>query len=162
MRTGTKLLIGVLVACGVVLLVRHARTETQVAIPRDMPPQSKFLQSGFDVNTNEPVGNWVACTLHEADGSDWCRVTDQKGIVLYQGDFLPTASTSPVGNDQLTVAPADPRKLWVHGPVEGGPVPAIPLINGTVLVPASDRYALLQRWATDPTEFDAIRAGSSE
>ena len=93
------------------------------------------------------------------DGSDWCRVTDQKGIVLYQGDFLPTASTtSPVGNDQLKVSSRRIRsKMWVHGPVEGGPVPAIPLTNGTVLVPASDRYALLQRWANDS---DGVRRDS--
>jgi hypothetical protein len=161
-RTGTKVLLGVFIACGVVLLVRHARTEMQVAVPRDMPQNAKFLQSGFDVNTNEPLGNWVACTLHDADGSDWCRVTDQKGIVLYQGDFLPTATTSPVGNDQLKVSTIDPKKMWVHGPVEGGPVPAIPLTNGAVLVPASDRYALLQRWASDSAEFDIIREGSSE
>ena len=122
-----------------------------------MPPNAKFLQSGFDVATNEPQGDWVACTLHASDGLNWCRVTDQKGMVLYEGDFLPVNSDQPLGNDQLNVAPANPRKIWVRGPAEGGPVPAIPLTGGAVLVPASDRDALKQRWATDPTEYDTVR-----
>ncbi len=145
----------------VVLVIRSARRE-EVAVPRDMPANAKFLQSGFDVATNEPQGDWVACSLHSADGLDWCRVTDQKGTVLYEGDFLPVNSTQPVGDDQLQVAGANPRKIWVKGPVEGGPVPAIPLTSGSVLVPASDRYALMQRWASDPTEYDTVRDTGSE
>ncbi len=160
MTTTSKLVVAVLVACGVVLFVRHARTEGSVAVPRDMPSNAKFLQSGFDVATNEPQGNWVACSLHSADGLDWCRVTDQKGVVVYQGDFLPVSTTAPLPDNQLAVAPVNPKKIWVHGPVEDGPVPAIPLMNGGVLVPASDRYALLERWKADSYEYDLLRDNS--
>ncbi len=156
MTTTGKLVMGTVVAVGVVLAVRYARTE-QIRVPADMPANSKFLQTGFNVSDGEPLGSWIACSLHEADNLDWCRVTDQKGTVVYQGDFLPLNSTRPLSNDQLTVANLNPKKMWVKGPVESGPVPVILLAGGNVLVPSADRDALIQRWAADSTEYDVIK-----
>jgi hypothetical protein len=154
--TTGKLVLGAIVMCAAVLVVRHSRTE-QLAVPRDMPANAKFLQTGFDVSDGEPLGTWIACSLHQADGLDWCRVTDQKGTVVYQGDFLPVNGTRALGNEELTVASINPKKMWVHGPVESGPVPAILLTSGNMLVPAADRDALLQRWARDSGEYDVIK-----
>jgi hypothetical protein len=156
MKTPTKLVVLAVAVCGVVLLIRHAETES-LAIPKDMPANSKFLQSGFNIANDEAQGTWVACRLEAGEGTDWCRVTDQKGIVLFQGSFLPLNSTQPLGDGELAVAAVNPTKIWVKGPVEGLPVPAIPLANGSMLVPAGDRYALIQRWNADPSEYDAVR-----
>ena len=161
MKKSTKLVISGVIGGAVALMIWHARG-AGVAVPKDMPSNAKFLQSGFEVSTNEPLGNWVACSLHPAESVDWCRVTDQKGTVVYQGDFLPVNSTQPLPDAELIVMSANPKKIWVHGPVEDGPVPAIPLTSGSVLVPASDRYALMQRWASDSTEYDSVRESTSD
>jgi hypothetical protein len=142
--------------CGVVIAIRHEQTEG-IAVPKDMPATAKFLQSGFDIANDEPQGNWVACRYQEDDAADWCRVTDQKGMVVYQGNFLPLNSTQPYRDEEMTVASVNPKKMWVKGPVEELPVPVIPLTSGGVLVPAADRYALIQRWTADSSEYDSVR-----
>ena len=88
--------------------------------------------------------------------TNWCRVTDAKGDVVYEGDYLPLHGLAPLSLDNLQVGRADPDKLWVKGPVEGGPVPVIPLVSGDVLVPAADREALATRWAQNPAELQAL------
>lgn len=156
MSLASKSAVVVLAVFGCVLAV-HARTALHAAVPKDMPQDSQFLQSNFTVATDEAQGNWIACRLEQAETADWCRVTDQNGMVVFEGEFLPVSSGNPLPTSEIKVtSAARPRNLWIQGPAEGGPVPAIPLVNGDVLVPAADRYPLQQRWAGDPREYNAI------
>ena len=147
------------VAFGSVIAVRHAERGMNASVPKDMPEDSHFLPSGFNVANNEQTGDWIACRVDAQQATDWCRVTDQRGMVVYQGDFLPLNSAAPLPGNALAVASTDPQKMWVRGPAEAGPVPVIPLQGGNVLVPAADRDALRQRWAVDSTEISRIESG---
>ncbi|SNT27157.1 hypothetical protein SAMN05421770_106227 [Granulicella rosea] len=136
-----------------VIVINHADSAMHASIPQDMPANAKFEQSGFNLNRNEATGNWIACRPELSENGDWCRVTDQKGTVVFQGNFLPVDSNRVVPSSELQIATVDPEKMWVKGPVEQGPVPVISLANGKVLVPAEDRTALNDRWLSDPEEY---------
>jgi hypothetical protein len=143
------------VVAGVILL-RHAGTAIHASVPKDMPQTASFVQSGYDLSRNEAQGNWIACQENSASAADYCRVTDQKGIVVFQGDFLPIGTAREVPTSHLKVDVADANKMWVQGPAERGPVPVITLADGQVLVPVADQTALKQRWAGDPSEFRRV------
>jgi hypothetical protein len=81
-----------------------------------------------------------------------CRVTDPQGLVIYQGEFLPVDGSPPLSPDQLRVATSGNANIWVEGPFGEGPLPAIPLANGRVLVPGADAYALAARWRQNPDD----------
>ena len=114
------------------------------------------LQSGYDVSHLEPRGNWVACGIDSEQQTNWCRVTDARGEVVYEGDYLPLRSQAPLSLTSIRLGYAAPDRLWVRGPDEGSPVPVIPLASGDVLVPAADRDALAARWAQNPAELQAL------
>lgn len=155
--TGLKkaCLAGIVLGVGV-LGVRHASSALEASTPADMPADSQFLASGYDVEHNERQGDWVACRLDAAQGTDWCRVTDEVGHVVYQGAYLPVDSSVALAADQLQVIPVDPSRLWVTSPARQSPVPVLPLRSGKVLVPAEDEYALAQRWRADPREYNRV------
>jgi hypothetical protein len=142
-----------------VLAAIHGMAALQPDIPQDMPRgTSYFVQSGYNLQRNEPVGQWIACRPDLPQGGDLCRVTDSRGTVIYQGEFLPLSGNQPLPADQLRVAEmVAPRNLWVSGPAENGPVPIIPLANGRILVPAADSDALADRWARNPDELNLIQ-----
>jgi hypothetical protein len=139
-----------------IIVLRHADMAMHASVPKDMPQNAQFVQSGFDVSRNEAQGEWIACQTNASEGDNWCRVTDQRGMVVYQGGFLPVGSPVPVPENQLKIAETAPDKMWVEGPFEAGPVPVIPLRNGQVLVPETDQAALATRWAKDPGEFQQV------
>ena len=143
-----KTLLTMLAAAALSLFIAHqARIALRAAVPRDMPPSARFVQTGYDIATNEPLGQWIACRPSASQAADWCRVTDQIGTVVFEGYFLPVDSSSPVPAERLAVGPIDRTRLWTSGPAEQAPVPIIPLEDGQLLVPAADRLPLIARWA---------------
>jgi hypothetical protein len=161
MTATAKLVASLVITAGTVLLVRHGVTALNPAIPKDMPRNAYFAQSGYNLQRNEPLGDWIACRLDAEQNADLCRVTDNHGVVIYQGEFLPLHGSQPVPADQLKIAANDdPGSLWVRGPAEGGPVPVIPLVNGKILVPRDDSDALADRWAKNSDELNRIEARS--
>jgi hypothetical protein len=125
-------------------------------VPNNMPRDAHFVQSGYDLAHNDPEGAWVACVVDVDQDTDFCRVTDPHGFVIFEGDFLPLHSRRPVPTAGLRFAARDPQHMWVRGPAEGGPVPVIPLEGGQLLVPAADSEALADRWARDPDELTRL------
>jgi hypothetical protein len=79
-------------------------------------------------------------------------------MVIYQGEFVAADTQEPVSRAELRFASQDPKHLWVEGPAEAGPVPAIPLADGQLLVPVDDSAALADRWARNPDELTQIAA----
>jgi hypothetical protein len=156
MNTSSRLAVALLVSVGLVVAVKQGATALRPALPKDMPVGSHFIQSGYDLQRNEPTGDWIACSADAEQNADFCRVTDAHGNVIFQGDFLPVNSSRPVPAENLRFAAEDPRHLWVKGPVEQGPVPVIPLANGQLLVPAADSGPLADRWARDPDELTRL------
>jgi hypothetical protein len=148
----STLLTTVSIVAVTVLVGYQARIALSAALPSDMPRSARFSQAGYDVATNQPLGQWVACHPSPEQSADWCRVTDQRGSVVFEGLFLPVDSPDPVLSGQLKLASIDEARLWTFGPAEQAPVPVIPLEDGQRLVPVADRLALLTRWAGDPNE----------
>lgn len=148
-----RTLLAILAIVAVTLLIAdQARLALHAALPSNMPGTARFVQTGYDVATNEALGQWIGCRPSPQQSSDWCRVTDQRGSVVFEGQFLPVDSTALVPVEGLQFAPIDKGRLWTYGPAEQAPVPVIPLANGQLLVPVADRPALLTRWANDPDE----------
>ena len=153
-----KLALFVVAVVATVLILRHGRTALEAQRPSDMPSDARFLASGYDLQSNEPRGNWIACRIDADEHANWCRVTDAQGAVVFQGRFLPIEGRAPVPASDLQIAPRNPSHLWVQGPTEAYPVPVIPLINGTLLVPADDQELLTARWSRSPEELNRLRA----
>jgi hypothetical protein len=157
MRTSNKFAVVLLFVVGTILILRHANLAIQPALPSDMPRGAHFIPVGYDLQHLEPKGDWIACSTDTERNTDFCRVTDAIGEVVYQGDFMPFGSSVPLPADQLQVARINVEHLWVQGPAEAGPVPVIPLLNGQVLVPADDSEALADRWMNNPLELRQIQ-----
>jgi hypothetical protein len=157
MRMSNKVAVTLLVVVGTILLLRHANMAVHPSLPTDMPRGADFVPAGYDLQHLEPKGEWIACSTDTKQNADFCRVTDARGEVVYQGDFMPLSGGGPLPADQLRVASIHVEHLWVQGPAEGGPVPVIPLMNGDVLVPAADSDALADRWMNNPLELQQIQ-----
>jgi hypothetical protein len=156
MSTARNAVVFILLAAAVILTIRHGAAALRPARPNDMPVDSQFVVSGYDLLHNEPKGDWVACRPDLPEGANFCRVTDAHGSVIFQGDFLTVADSRPVPQARLRIASADLDHMFVRGPAEGGLVPIIPLAGGELLVPAADSTALADRWAKDPDELQRI------
>jgi hypothetical protein len=156
LSTGTKF---VLVCCVVLLAVGlfyRANFSLDPARPNNMPENSRFIPTGYDLEHNERKGSWVSCASGDGDAVRFCRVTDAHGSVIFQGDFLAVrgAGTSPTYAAEL----AKSGLGWVNGPYEGSPVPVIPMTDGSVLVPQDDRDALIDRWNAHPDEWKKLQS----
>jgi len=136
----------------VVFTVNRGRTSLDATLPKDMPGDARFVRTGYDLATNEYVGLWVACMPNLEEQTNLCRVTNQRGDVIFQGQFLPVDTQQPVPAAQLKIGTLDKDNLWTDGPAESAPVPVIPLADGQRLVPVIDRAAILDRWAANPAE----------
>jgi hypothetical protein len=153
MTASSNVAVSVFVSLGLVVAALEGFRALYPIVPSNMPSDAHFVQSGYDLAHNDPEGNWIACRVDAEQNTDFCRVTDPHGFVIFEGDFLPLDSLVPVAAVNLRFAEHDPGHLWVKGPAEGGPVPVIPLADGQLLVPAADSQALADRWAKDPDEL---------
>ena len=103
----------------------------------------------------------ISCHEEKLRKTDWCEVTDQKGTVLFKGDFLPVGTVHRAPQSELAIRPFDSVHGWVRGPSEALPVPVVPLKDGTLLVPAPDTFKLKKRWAEHPEELAEVSGSSA-
>ena len=159
MRSRTLLAAFAIVALSLIVY-RQSRVALHAAVPSDMPREARFVQTGYDASSNEPLGQWIACQTSSQQPGDWCRVTDQNGSVVFEGLFLPIDSAAPVPQEHLVIGRIDRNRLWTSGPAEQSPVPVIPLTDGQTLVPVADRLLLIARWSQasgEPERFAQAR-----
>ncbi len=155
MNAITKTLLLVVAIFAGYFLVVHGDRALSASLPKDMPRDADFIQTGYDIDHNEARGQWIACRDNHEERNDFCRVTDARGTVVYQGAFAPYDYPNSLPNDQLKIS-STASNIWVTGPAESGPIPVIPLQNGKLLVPLQDREALADRWSRNPTELHQI------
>ena len=158
MGSSTKVILLLCIAAVVGSLVYRADSSLNPALPKDMPSDSRFLQTGYDLSRNERRGQWVACHGAGSAGTA-CRITDSNGIVIFEGEFLAVRNAKADEGDAEDTTPASGTLSWVNGPVEGTPVPLIPMSDGSFLVPLADRGPLLDRWNQHPEEWRTIAQG---
>jgi hypothetical protein len=141
-----------------VVIISRANLALDPVLPKNMPADSRFLPTGYDLDHNERQGTWVACQPSEYAGETFCRVTDAHGIVIFQGGFLPVRDSQSAPSAGSSTQPAKSPLRWVNGPFEGVPVPIIPMSDGTLLVPRDDRDALVDRWTQQSDEWQRLIA----
>jgi hypothetical protein len=130
-------------------------------LPNDMPQGAKFVATGMNASTHNRTGEWVACHEDHDQGTDRCRVTDQSGVVLYDGDFLPAGRRArAVPDDQLQIGAFNPHKGWVASAEDNSPAPTIPLQNGALLVPAGQSNLPQSHWTEDSGEVTPASAST--
>ena len=144
------------VALAAVILVHGANMAIEPALPRDMPSDSRFMPTGYDLEHNERKGTWVACHTTGV-GDEQCRVTDARGIVLFQGAFLAVKDARAISSGFSSGISSVGSLNWVNGPAEDAPVPLIPMSDGSILVPQQDRDALIDRWNQRPEEWAQLQ-----
>ncbi len=138
-------------------LIYRANVSLDPARPDDMPENSRFIPTGYDLEHNERKGTWVSCNAGDGAGDQFCRVTDPHGAVIFEGHFLAVRESGSLPNNG-SAALANSSLGWVNGPVEGSPVPVIPMTDGSMLVPRDDRDALVHRWNAHPDEWQGLRS----
>jgi hypothetical protein len=138
-----------------VMLIYRGNQAMDPALPKDMPTNSRFIATGYDLAHNERKGTWVACQP-DGNGITFCRVTDAHGIVIFQGDYVPVRDSRSVADGGAQNGSASSTLKWVQGPFEGAPVPMIPMSDGSWLVPLTDRDALVDRWNRNPDEWQKL------
>ncbi len=136
-------------------LVVHGSRALDPSLPKDMPQNAHFVQSGFDIEHSEAQGQWIACRDNHGEENNYCRITDLNGTVVYEGAFVPYDHPGSLPDEQLHVSNKS-TNIWITGPAKRGPIPVIPMRNGEILVPVQDREALLARWSENPAELRQI------
>ncbi len=88
--------------------------------------------------TLHKTGYWVDCWFDEHENVDRCKLTDEKGAVLFEDVFLPCVGKEPLHQSVLVFNgrrrwTAD---IWKRSPENGTKVPIV-FVNGQVLLPRS-------------------------
>jgi hypothetical protein len=156
-RFGTKAVLFCCLALLAAALIYRADVSLDPARPSDMPANSRFIPTRYDLSHNERKGLWVFCGSGDEAGVTFCRVADASGVVIFQGDFLPVRNSQSSPNN-ASMKGAGAKLTWVNGPSEGSPVPVIPMTDGSMLVPRDDRDALIHRWNTHPDEWQKLQS----
>jgi hypothetical protein len=128
----------------------HAHRVLAAHTPNDMPANSRWILTGRDRASNDKLGLWIGCWKSTIKEVDHCRITNEKGIAEFDGDMLPlTARHGAVPDRNLQLAAKiKPDEIWVRGVNYDLPVAVLPLADGTLLVPVSDREGLQKRLAS--------------
>jgi hypothetical protein len=148
----------VILACGFAYL-SHYIAVNKPGAPPDMPKDAHFIAGNFDYMRMRTKGEWVSCHSDVKSPTDWCRIANQSGDIIFEGRFLPVGKDKPLPDSQIRIAPYNIDHHMVTGPVESFEVPVIPLESGTLLVPATDAKPLAVRWKAHPDELTALNAG---
>ncbi len=85
--------------------------------------------------TLHKTGYWVDCWFEEHANVDRCKLTDEKGAVLFEDVFLPCIGKEPLHQSVLV---SNGRRLWTAGiwnpsPEKGTKVPVV-FVNGQYLL----------------------------
>jgi hypothetical protein len=88
--------------------------------------------------TLHKTGYWVDCWFDEHANVDRCKLTDEKGAMLFEDVFLPCIGKEPLHQSVLV---SNGRRLWTAdiwnpSPEKGTKVPVV-FVNGQYLLPRS-------------------------
>lgn len=148
----------IILACGFAYL-SHYLAVAHTGVPPTMPKDAKFIAANFDYLKLRTRGEWVSCHTDVKSPTDWCRIANQSGDVIFEGKFLPVGKDKPLPDNQIRIASYNIDRHMVTGPTETFSVPVIPLEGGTLLVPATDAKPLAVRWKAHPDELVSLNEG---
>jgi hypothetical protein len=145
-----------LIAACIFAFLSHYIAVNRTGTPPTMPKDSKFIAGDFEYTRMRTRGEWVSCHSDIKSPTDWCRIANQSGDILFEGKFLPLGQDQPLPDSQIKIATYNIDNHWVIGPTETFKVPVVPLEGGAILVPFTDTHTLAARWKAHPEEQQAI------
>ncbi|SFS20672.1 hypothetical protein SAMN05421771_3757 [Granulicella pectinivorans] len=148
----------VILACGFAYLSHYLAVD-HTGVPVNMPSDSTFIPGKFDYLKLHTRGEWVSCHSDVKSPTDWCRIANQSGDVIFEGKFLPVGMDKPLVDSQIHITSYNIDHHMVTGPTESFEVPVIPLEDGELLVPATDARPLALRWKQHPNELVSLNEG---
>ena len=104
------------------------------ARPKTLPATAIWVRTPPTPLEFSPQGDWLACWLNKARNSDYCRVTDYRGKLEFEGDFSPISGLNPVPDSDLRLKNGT-GDLWAWSDQDKRSVPVAYLQDGTILVP---------------------------
>lgn len=125
--------------------------------PNGVSQNGAFLWSGSVGLPSPRRGNWVECWVDRLNKEDVCRFTDIKGVVYYEGVFLPDQGNIPIPNYDLRIRARFTSDWAPHVSVRDTYVPLLCLQNGRVLIP-KDNYLKGKQKLDDLRQLRQIRA----
>jgi hypothetical protein len=106
--------------------------------PSTVPPEAVFVFAPpkGEILPLPKNGDWLNCWLDREQNVNRCRMSDEDGILEYEGVFSPSQGSSVMPNSELKidVKRTGTRMQWV---IFGDQImPIIHLRGGTILIPA--------------------------
>jgi hypothetical protein len=107
--------------------------------PADISPSGIFIERGSVPFEFSMHGDWLDCWQDVHTNTDECRLTDEKGVLKYEGTFLSYGSKALVPGSELKMDAVKTGHLWIGVTVEKIiSIPVIFLQNGVILLPQND------------------------
>jgi hypothetical protein len=135
---------GIILACLLGLVIRMWWANTPPDLPNGMPKNSVWIEPPPAPFETSKRGYWLGCWQDKTTSSPKCRLTDTKGQLLFEDNFVPYGDSERVfGLNDLKLQKVLTTEMWVF--LEDGGVPIVHLKNGTMLIPASKYAAVKMR-----------------
>jgi hypothetical protein len=106
--------------------------------PSDISASGIFIERGsvpFKLSTH---GDWLDCWRDSLTSTNRCRLTDERGAVMFEDTFLPYAAQAPLTNTDLRIDAKKTGHLSMGVTGYDISLPIIFLQNGTILLPQTD------------------------
>ncbi len=146
------------IAAAIFAYLSHYIATNRTGTPSTMPRDATFVAGKFEYARMRTRGEWVSCHSDVKSLTDWCRIANQSGDILFEGHFLPVGRDRPLPDSQIRIAAYNIDNHWVIGPTETFKVPVVPLEGGVILVPSTDTHSLATRWHSHPEEQESALA----
>jgi hypothetical protein len=106
--------------------------------PANISDSGIFIERGsvpFKLSTH---GDWLDCWQDVRTNTAQCRLTNEKGILKFEGTFLSYETRAAIPAAELKIDSTRTGHLWLGVTTGNIPFPIIFLQNGTILLPESD------------------------
>lgn len=106
--------------------------------PADISASGIFIERGsvpFKLSTH---GDWLDCWQDVHSNTDQCRLTDEKGVLKFEGKFLSYENRTVIPGQELKIDATKTGHLWMGVTEENISFPVVFLQNGTILLPQGD------------------------
>jgi hypothetical protein len=114
--------------------------------PKDMPPDSVWIEAPVAPFDFSPRGYWLGCWLDTLRNLNRCCVTDWRGHVEFQDEYKALSGSEPVPQTDLRLRLVDTAQLSTWSDSYQAMVPIALLTDGQILVPTKAYDELRRRF----------------
>jgi hypothetical protein len=103
--------------------------------PRFMPVNSIWIDAP-PLPISWHHGWWFGCGVSDSGASNYCRLVNANGELVYGGEYLSCRNHSPIGETSIRlVSPSSRENMWLFGEGNDGVIGF--LADGNILLPVS-------------------------